>query len=192
MISIIGCRRTNTVYEKSLIFGKKKWLDRKVQKLSDSFLQKKSKSLNMRLLGGSFHPLCTNLLFFCWSWAQKDRDFLLLFPPRCCQLTSMESVRTFDVPKRAMRSKTRKSDRSITTTMAQVLMSGEEKGKGKKCQKIQIFRLGQKFDRRIFDYHIVGHWWRYTTNCLWCFPWLGTCIPPPRIFCTTFLGHHCL
>ena len=79
----------------------------------------------MRLLGGSFNPLCTNLLFFCWSWAQKDRDFLLLFPPRC-QLTSMESVRTFDVPKRAMRSKTRKSDRSITTTMAQVLMSGEK------------------------------------------------------------------
>ena len=101
----------------------------------------------MRLLGGSFHPLCTNLLFFCWSWAQKDRDFLLLFPPRCCQLTSMESVRTFDVPKRAMRSKTRKSDRSITTTMAQVLMSGEKgKGKKEKCQKIQIFQLGQKFD----------------------------------------------
>ena len=43
-----------------------------------------------------------------------------------CQLTSMESVRTFDVPKRAMRSKTRKSDRSITTTMAQVLMSAKK------------------------------------------------------------------
>ena len=53
-----------------------------------------------------------------------------------CQLTSMESVRTFDVPKRAMRSKTRKSDRSITTTMAQVLMSA------KKVSEIQIFILG--------------------------------------------------
>ena len=86
-----------------------------------------------------------------------------------CQLTSMESVRTFDVPKRAMRSKTRKSDRSITTTMAQVLMSA------KKVSEIQIFILGiltgflgflEKIRADNTPYHTVSHLWRYTTNCL--------------------------
>ena len=73
-----------------------------------------------------------NLLFSAGLLLFKriEKTFCFSF---LCQLTSMESVRTFDVPKRAMRSKTRKSDRSITTTMAQVLMSA------KKCQKFKFF-----------------------------------------------------
>ena len=71
----------------------------------------------------------------------------------------------------------------------------------KKVSEIQIFILGiltgfsgflEKIRADNTPYHIVSHLWRYTTNCLWCFLWLGTCIRLPRIFCTTFLGHHCL